>query len=93
MDRFLFQDCGYGPEIMELLRNSKEADFEDYLRAIEISKMKDHLINVQYNLPDPIDVSGHKYYTREMLYGFLDEAKQRILEQIKEFGGLLDEEV
>lgn len=93
VDRFLFQDCGYGPEILELLRNSKEADFEDYLRAIEISKMKDHLINVQYNLPDPIDVSGHKYYTREMLYEFLDEAKQRILEQIKEFGGLLDEEV
>ncbi len=93
VDRYLFQQCGHGKEILELLINSKEADFEDYLRAKEISKMKDHLINEQYNLPDPIDVSGHKYYSRKMLFEFLKDAANRILEQIKEFGGLSDEEV
>ena len=93
IDRYLFQHLDNADKIMELLKNSKEADFEDYLRKIDLTKMKDHLINVQYNLPDPIDVSAHKHYTRDMVFWFVDEAAKRVLEQIKEFGGLLDEDV
>ena len=70
---------------MGLLENSKEADFEDYVKASCMTKMKRHLIDVQYNLPDPIDVSGHKYYQSDMILKFVSEVPDRICEQIKEF--------
>ena len=52
-----------------------------------MTKMKRHFIGEQYNLPDPIDVSGHKYYKADMMRRFVSEVPDRICEQIKEFAG------
>nr|WP_297769069.1 NUDIX domain-containing protein [uncultured Butyrivibrio sp.] len=85
MDRWLYQNIDDADDIMRLLEDSKENDFEDYLKAECIKKMKRHLIDVQYNLPDPIDVSGHKYYKADMMRQFVREVPDRIINQIKEF--------
>ena len=85
IDRWLYQNIDDADEIMGLLENSKEADFEDYVKASCMTKMKRHLIDVQYNLPVPIDVSGHKYYQSDMILKFVSEVPDRICEQIKEF--------
>ncbi len=85
IDRWLYQNIENADVLMKLLSDSREMDFEDYLRAVEISKMKDHLINVQYNLPDPIDVSGHKYYSAKMMHKFIEEVPDRICGQLNEF--------
>ncbi len=85
IDRWLYQNHQNAGEIMKLLGDSKEFDFEDYLRKSEICKMKDHLINEQYNLPDPIDVSGHKYYSAAMILHFIEEVPDRVCLQLEEF--------
>lgn len=84
-DRWLYQNVQNASEIMKLLHDSKEYDFEDYLRKAEICKMKDHLINEQYNLPDAIDISGHKYYPADMMLWFIEEVPNRIYGQLKVF--------
>ncbi len=85
IDRWLYQNFQSADEIMKLLEDSKVFDFEDYVKANEISKMKRHLIDEQYNLPDPIDVSGHKFYPTEMLHWFIEEVPDRICGQLNEF--------
>lgn len=85
IDRWLYQNTQNADEIMTLLQDSKEYDFENYIKALELCKMKDHLINVQYNLPGPIDISEHKYYPSELMLGFIDEVPNRIYAQLNEF--------
>ncbi len=85
IDRWLFQNTQNAGQIMDFLENSRVSDFDDYLKATCINKMKRHLIDVQYNLPDPIDVSGHIYYKADMIRQFVNEVPDRICEQIKEF--------
>ena len=85
VDRWLYQNTQNAKEIMSLLDKSKAIDFEDYVRAEEISKMKDHLINVQYNLPDPIDISAHKYYPADMMLWFIEEVPNKICAWLNEF--------
>lgn len=85
IDRWLYQNVESAGEIMSLLHDSKVFDFEDYVRAVEISKMKEHLINVQYNLPESIDVSGHKFYSADMMRRFIEEVPERICGQLEEF--------
>ncbi len=84
IDRWLYQNIDDADEIMELLERSHETDFEDYLKAACITKMKRHLIDVQYNLPDPIDISGHKFYKADMMRQFVREVPDRVFRQIKE---------
>ncbi len=78
IDAWLYQNSENSEVIMKLLADSKVMDFEDYVRADEIEQMKDHLKNTQYNLPDPIDVSGHKYYKKHMLLEFLEEVTDKL---------------
>lgn len=85
IDRWLYQNIQDKDDIMQLLEDSREEDFEDYVKASCMTKMKRHLIDVQYNLPDPIDVSGHKYYKSDMIFKFVSEVPDRICEQVKEF--------
>ncbi len=86
IDRWLYQNIDDADEIMELLENSHETDCEDYVKATCIARMKRHLIDVQYNLPDPIDVSGHKFYTADLMRQFVSEVPDKVYQQIKEFG-------
>ena len=85
IDRWLYQNTQNADEIMKLLLNSKESEFGDYLRKVEIAKMKDHLINEQYDLPDPIDVSRHKYFPSDMMLWFIEEVPNRIYRQLCDF--------
>ncbi len=78
IDAWLYQNSENSEVIMKLLADSKVMDFEDYVRADEIEQMKDHLKNTQYNLPDPIDVSEHKYYKKDMLIQFLEEVTDKL---------------
>ncbi len=78
VDRWLYQNSENSDEIMKLLADSEVFDFEDYVRAEEINKMKDHLINMQYNLPDPVDIEDNRYYTKEMLLQFLSDVTDKI---------------
>ena len=82
IDRWLYQNTQNAGDIMDLLEKSKEEDFEDYVKASCMTKMKRHLIDKQYNLPDPIDVSGHKYYKADMMQRFVSEVPERIYRQI-----------
>ena len=86
IDRWLYQNIDEADEIMELLENSRETDFEDYVKKVCMTRMKRHLIDEQYNLPEPIDVSGYKYYKADMIRSFVRKVPDMILEQIKEFG-------
>lgn len=86
IDRWLYQNIDDADEIMRLLEDSKAEDFEDYVKAMCMTKMKRHLIDEQYNLPDPIDVSGHKFYKADMMRRFVGEVPDRVFDQIKEFG-------
>lgn len=85
IDRWLYQNIDDADEIMELLGKSHETDLEDYVKATCMARMKRHLIDVQYNLPDPIDVSGHKYYTEAIVRQFVSKVPDKVYQQIKEF--------
>lgn len=82
IDRWLYQNTENAGKIMQLLENSKERDFEDYVRADDIVRMKDHLLHKQYDLPDPVDVSQHKYITSEIMQAFLDEVLQKVPQMV-----------
>ncbi len=86
IDRWLYQNIDNADVIMQLLEDSEAADFEDYVKADCMIRMKRHLIDEQYNLPDPIDVSGHEFITADMMRRFVNEVPDRICGQIKEFG-------
>lgn len=85
IDRWLYQNIDDEGEIMKLLGNSREADFEDFVRGQALADMKKHLIYEQYNLPEPIDVSRHIYYKADMILWFVREVPDRICMQIEEF--------
>ena len=85
IDRWLYQNTDNAGIIMALLENSGEKDFEDYVKASCMKKMKRHLIDEQYKLPDPIDVSGHQFYKKDMMLEFIREVPDRVFRQIQDF--------
>ena len=78
-----FQNSPRAKEIMELMMASEEYDFEDYTKIADLKNIKDWLLNVQFNVPEKVDVSGHKYYTKEMLLEFTDEATKKVCVQLQ----------
>ena len=78
LDKWLYQNTENADEIMGLLRDSREYDFEDYVTAADLADLKDYLINTQYNLKEKIDVTTHKYFTADMLLEFVDNALEKI---------------
>jgi hypothetical protein len=85
IDRWLYQNSSNSEEIFRLLAASKEMDFEDYVRADSLKKMKKHLFETQYHIEEAIDVSAHKYYPEDMLHWFLDETVDKVYRQLEEF--------
>ena len=85
---WLFQTSPRSKEISALLASSEEYDFEDYVKAEDLKDLKDYLLNEQYNVPETVDVSAHKYFTSEMLLEFIDEATTRIHEEFMQLTGL-----
>ncbi|WP_026658379.1 zinc dependent phospholipase C family protein [Butyrivibrio sp. AC2005] len=85
IDKWLYQYSSKKEELFGLLEEAEEMDFEDYVTAKNQIAMKKHLVNTQYNLSETIDVSGHKYFTSEMILWFLDETADRIYNQLLSF--------
>lgn len=83
VDKWLFQNSENAKEIVTLLQHSKELDFSDYIYAKDQVKMKDHLINTQYNLPKPLDVSGYKYYPSDKILWFTEVVSDKVFEYLK----------
>ena len=83
VDKWLFQNSLNAKEIVTLLRASEEVDLNDYIYAKDQVKMKDHLINVQYNLKEPLDVSDFKYYPSDKIMWFVDTVSNKVFEYLK----------
>lgn len=82
LDKWLFQTSPHSKDIAELLKKSEETGMGDYIYADDLTKMKHHLLNVQYNLSGPIDVSGFKYFPSGILMEFLDTVTEKIYEKV-----------
>ena len=70
---------------MKLLRESKETAFEDFVTADNQVEMKRHLIGKQFNIEGIVDVSSNKMFEVSMLSSFIDEATDKICEQIRNY--------
>lgn len=85
---WLSQKSENASEIFRLLAASKEMDVDDYAHADDLRDIKDHLINVQYNVPEPVDVSNCKYCTAEQMLEFIDTCTDKICDRLKLYKGL-----
>lgn len=86
---WLYQNSKNTPEIFRLFADSEELEIGDYTHAADLKDIKDHLINVQYNASEPVDVSGCKYCTAEQMLEFIDICTDRICERIRNYEGIV----
>lgn len=87
-DKWLFQNHPHADEIIRCLRDSRVYDLEDYMDVAGLEALKNHLINVQYNLPEPVDVTDFKYYPAKKARWFVKEASDRIVKQLEDIYGV-----
>ena len=85
VDKWLFQNSENSEEIFKLFAASKPMDIGDYSYAKDQEHIKDHLINNQYNLPEPLDVSTFKYYPSEKIMWFTATATDRIEGMLRDY--------
>lgn len=84
VDKWLFQNSENSEEIFKLFAAAKTMDIGDYSYAKDQEDIREHLTNVQYNLPEPVDVSGFKYYPSEKILWFTETTTDRIYKKLKE---------
>lgn len=77
IDKWLYQNSNNTNDIRDLLNRSEVYDFENYIYAKDQNTLKNHLLNVQYNVPT-VDPEGYKYYTREKIIKFTDKVTEEI---------------
>jgi len=77
IDKWLYQNSENTKEIRSLLQEALAEDFKDYLLAQDIETMRNHLLNVQYNVP-PVNPEGYKYYPQEKLIAFVEKVTDEI---------------
>ena len=77
IDKWLYQNSEHTEEIMELLSSSDEMGLEGYYTAEDAGRIKNHLLNVQYNVPE-VDISGFMCFTEDKLSKFLDDVSAYI---------------
>ena len=82
LDKWLFQTSPHSKDIRRLLEQSEDTDLQPLIFAGDLAKMKRHLLDVQYNLTEPIDVSGFKYYPAGLQMEFLDKVTDKIFEKL-----------
>ncbi len=85
---WLYQNSENTPEIFRLLSESAEIEIGDYAHEEDLRDIKSHLINVQYNASEPVDVSDCKYCTAEQMLEFIDICTDRIVNRINTYKGL-----
>lgn len=77
IDKWLYQNSRHTEEIRALLAAAKAQSLADYFSAEDTSKIKHHLLNIQYDVP-PVDISAFRYYTREKLEKFLADVTEDV---------------
>ncbi len=82
VDKWLFQNSEDSDEICQLFKNSVEYEVEGYIQSKDLVALKKHLIDVQYNLEDKIDVSGFKYYPAEKILWFTKTVTENIYSKL-----------
>ena len=85
VDKWLFQNSENSEEIFKLFAASETMDIGDYSYAKDQEDIRDHLTNVQYNLPEPLDVSKFKYYPSEKIIWFVATATDRIEGMLRDY--------
>ena len=85
LDEWLLQNFSGAKDIVELLGASKEIDFEDFVWADNQCAMKKQLLETNFKVEGVVDVSDNKIFALDMMKSFVDEAPEKIFEQIKEF--------
>ncbi len=78
VDKWLFQNSTDTIEILEMLKKAQCYEIEDYTHVDDLLKLKDNLLNNQYNLDRKIDVSGYKYYPADKILWFVDTVTEKI---------------
>lgn len=83
VDQWLHQNSVNTNEIMSLLEATPEKDMFGFYTAEDISRMKDNLLRVQYDVPRA-DISGFKYYTGDKLESFLESVTLKTSKALSE---------
>ncbi len=78
VDKWLFQNSDDSLEIFKLLKASHGFDLGDYTRIEDLERVKDNLLNNQYNIEGLIDVSGYKYYPSDKILWFVETVTEKI---------------
>ena len=84
VDKWLFQNSDNSAEIFRLFAAAKTIDIGDYSYAEDQEHIREHLINEQYNIPEPIDVSGFKYYPSDKILWFVETVTEKLEGQLRE---------
>lgn len=82
---WLYQNSENTAEIFRLLGVSEELKIEDYTDTTALREIKDHLINVQYNVSEPVDVSDCTYCTAGQMLEFIDICTDSIVDRISNY--------
>ena len=85
IDKWLYQNSRHTEEIRALLAAAKAQGLADYFTAEDTTKIKPHLLNVQYDVP-PVEIAGFRYYTREKLEKFLGDVTEDVCRSLKDRG-------
>ncbi|MCR5108327.1 MAG: hypothetical protein K6B28_09205 [Lachnospiraceae bacterium] len=78
VDKWLYQNSPDQKQITELLYNSWEYQIDGYIYPDDLKRLKHHLINVQYNIKEKIDVTDFKFYTSGKILWFAETVTKRI---------------
>ena len=85
IDKWLYQNSSHTEEIRALLTAAKAQGLADYFTAEDTTKIKHHLLNVQYDVP-PVEIAGFRYYTREKLEKFLGDVTEDVCRSLNDRG-------
>lgn len=85
VDKWLYQNSSFTKEIFRLMNEADDLEIPGYINKEDILKMKDHLTNVQYDIPEKLSTSGFKYYPSEKILWFVDTVTERVAGMIGEY--------
>ena len=84
IDLQLYQNCIFKTEIMESLRNSKSFNFQNIVYEEDMDKIKNNLLNIQYNKVELVNNDKNKIITLEDTFEFINFSVENIIKIMKE---------
>lgn len=82
IDYELYLTCEEKDTIWEMLKQSKGIDIDSLVKAVDIDKMKSHIMYVQYQNREPRALYPYKYITFERMTNFIECETEWIEKQI-----------